>query len=324
MLEWSIPEAEDEDWINSCIAVSGTMASDASFANIYLLRNKYSTKISRYKDFIIRKYSGKGARCGYTFPLGKGDVAKALAEIEKDAKECGERLQFAFVTEEQKEVLENAMPARFCYSSDAGDSDYIYLRSELASLSGKAFHKKKNHFSKFVRTYPDYKYYEIGACNIYDAQKVADAWYYEHLQDEDASQLAEYKAIKEALENFEELGLIGGIIYVNDSPCAMTIASKINENTVDVHFEKAVGEYALNGGYAAINKLFSEKLDGVTWLNREEDIGIEGLRKAKLSYRPKIMLKNTVQLKNKAFKRSKIVKIIRTQAEGRILCYQKF
>lgn len=291
MLEWSIPEAEDEDWINRCIAVSGTMASDASFANIYLLRNKYSTKISRYKDFIIRKYSGKGARCGYTFPLGKGDVTKALAEIEKDAKECGERLQFAFVTEEQKEVLENAMPARFCYSSDAGDSDYIYLRSELASLSGKAFHKKKNHFSKFVRTYPDYKYYEIGACNIYDAQKVADAWYYEHLQDEDASQLAEYKAIKEALENFEELGLIGGIIYVNDSPCAMTIASKINENTVDVHFEKAVGEYALNGGYAAINKLFSEKLDGVTWLNREEDIGIEGLRKAKLSYRPKIMLK---------------------------------
>lgn len=291
MLEWSIPEAEDEDWINSCIAVSGTMASDASFANIYLLRNKYSTKICRYKDFIIRKYSGKGARCGYTFPLGKGDVAKALAEIEKDAKECGERLQFAFVTEEQKEVLENAMPARFCYSSDAGDSDYIYLRSELASLSGKAFHKKKNHFSKFVRTYPDYKYYEIGACNIYDAQKVADAWYYEHLQDEDASQLAEYKAIKEALDNFEELGLIGGIIYVNDSPCAMTIASKINENTVDVHFEKAVGEYALNGGYAAINKLFSEKLDGVTWLNREEDIGIEGLRKAKLSYRPKIMLK---------------------------------
>lgn len=291
MLEWSIPEAEDEDWINSCIAVSGTMASDASFANIYLLRNKYSTKISRYKDFIIRKYSGKGARCGYTFPLGKGDVAKAFAEIEKDAKECGERLQFAFVTEEQKEVLENAMPARFCYSSDAGDSDYIYLRSELASLSGKAFHKKKNHFSKFVRTYPDYKYYEIGACNIYDAQKVADAWYYEHLHDEDASQLAEYKAIKEALENFEELGLIGGIIYVNDSPCAMTIASKINENTVDVHFEKAVGEYALNGGYAAINKLFSEKLDGVTWLNREEDIGIEGLRKAKLSYRPKIMLK---------------------------------
>lgn len=291
MLEWFIPEAEDEDWINSCIAVSGTMASDASFANIYLLRNKYSTKISRYKDFIIRKYSGKGARCGYTFPLGKGDVAKALAEIEKDAKECGERLQFAFVTEEQKEVLENAMPARFCYSSDAGDSDYIYLRSELASLSGKAFHKKKNHFLKFVRTYPDYKYYEIGACNIYDAQKVADAWYYEHLQDEDASQLAEYKAIKEALENFEELGLIGGIIYVNDSPCAMTIASKINENTVDVHFEKAVGEYALNGGYAAINKLFSEKLDGVTWLNREEDIGIEGLRKAKLSYRPKIMLK---------------------------------
>ena len=223
--------------------------------------------------------------------MGEAKTPSAFVKACEEFKTLDVLFKNTLSTEEQKEVLENAMPARFCYSSDAGDSDYIYLRSELASLSGKAFHKKKNHFSKFVRTYPDYKYYEIGACNIYDAQKVADAWYYEHLQDEDASQLAEYKAIKEALDNFEELGLIGGIIYVNDSPCAMTIASKINENTVDVHFEKAVGEYALNGGYAAINKLFSEKLDGVTWLNREEDIGIEGLRKAKLSYRPKIMLK---------------------------------
>ena len=131
----------------------------------------------------------------------------------------------ADITEEQKEVLENAMPARFCYSSDAGDSDYIYLRSELASLSGKAFHKKKNHFSKFVRTYPEYRFEQIGAANWQDAVLVEDMWYYEHLQEEDESQKKESAAVKEALEHFEQLELSGGLLYVNDTPAAMTVAS---------------------------------------------------------------------------------------------------
>ena len=84
---------------------------------------------------------------------------------------------------------------------------------------------------------------------------------------------------------------MGGILYVNNIPVAMTIASKISENVCDVHFEKAIGEYAINGAYAAINKMFCERLEQFTFINREEDIGIEGLRKAKMSYRPKIILK---------------------------------
>ena len=101
----------------------------------------------------------------------------------------------------------------------------------------------------------------------------------------------EYSDIKEALLHFDDLALTGGILYVNDVPAAMTIASYINDDTVDIHFEKCIGEYAAAGGYAAINQMHAEALKNVMYINREEDINIPGLRKAKESYHPKIMLK---------------------------------
>lgn len=291
MLEWVSPAMQDEKWITSIVNKAKSMGSDVSFANLYLLRDKYDIQITQYRDFLIRHYNGYFGRAGYTFPLGSGDIDKALQKIEVDAKRRNEKLQFTLLTEEQKDMLEEYMPNRFTFTCNAGDSDYIYLQEELAKLPGKAFHKKKNHVSKFMRTYPNYEFCEIGKCSLEDASFVEDAWYNEHLQSEDISALKEYKAIKEALDNFDDLELMGGILYVNNIPVAMTIASKISENVCDVHFEKAIGEYAINGAYAAINKMFCERLERFTFINREEDIGIEGLRKAKMSYRPKIILK---------------------------------
>lgn len=291
MLEWRQPQIEDGGWIRTITAESEEMGSDVSFANIFLLREKYRTEISRYRDFLIRRYDGTGARKGYTFPLGKGDVKRALYEIEKDSQARGEQLSFALLTAAQKSLLEAYMPGRFEFFSDDGDSDYVYSCQELAVLSGKAYHKKKNHVSKFKRTFPKYEFAQMGKGNWEDAGVVADAWYYEHLQQENASQVKEYQAIKEAIAYFEELELMGGILYVNDTPAAMTIASRVRPEVCDIHFEKAVGECALYGGYAAINQFFAESLSDVTWLNREEDIGIEGLRKAKMSYHPKMLIK---------------------------------
>lgn len=291
MLEWRKPELNDGEWIRTIVYEAGAMGSDLSFANIYLLRNKYDIEITGYKDFLIRKYHGKGTRNGYTFPVGKGNVEKALKEIEADAALRGESLRFSFVTEEQRKVLEHVYPGRFEYIDDLGDYDYIYSRQELAQLSGKAFHKKKNHVSKFMRQYPGFRYEELGSCNVEDAAVVEDGWYYDHLQSEDDSQRLEYSSIKEALNYYEELNLSGGIIYVDGTAVAMTIGSRISEDVIDVHFEKSIGEYATNGGYAAINNMYAKSQNSVEWFNREEDINIEGLRKAKQSYHPKIHLK---------------------------------
>ena len=291
MLEWKTPELEDGKWIRPIVAQSGNMGSDLAFANMFLLREKYDIKICNYKDFLIRMYSGKGTRKGYTFPVGMGNVDKALKELEAEAAAYGEGLRFAFVTEEQKKTLEQLRPGKFSFCEDPGDFDYIYSRQDLALLSGKSYHKKKNHVSRFVREYPEFRYEEIGHCNVDDAMTVEDGWYYDHIQNEDSSQLLEFNSIKEALNNYEELELCGGIIYAEGVAVAMTIASKISDSVVDVHFEKAIGQYAVNGGYAAINNMFAKSLNGAEWLNREEDINIEGLRKAKQSYHPKILLK---------------------------------
>ena len=100
----------------------------------------------------------------------------------------------------------------------------------------------------------------------------------------------EYCAIEEALQNFEALGMKGAILYVEGKPVGMTMASRIIPGEWDIHFEKVIDEYANNGGYAVINKMFAETLTGARLINREEDIGIEGLRKAKLSYYPLTIL----------------------------------
>ncbi len=291
MLDWKKPELNDGEWIRPIVDEAGAMGSDLSFANIYLLRDKYDIEITGYKDFLIRKYHGKGTRNGYTFPIGNGNLEKALKEIEADAAARGEALRFSFVTEKQRERLEQIYPGRFEYIDDLGDYDYVYSRQDLAQLPGKSYHKKKNHVSKFTRQYPEFRYEELGKCNVEDAAVVEDAWYYDHLQSEDDSQRLEYNSIKEALNYYEELNLSGGIIYVDGVAAAMTIGSRISADTVDVHFEKAIGEYAVNGGYAAINNMYAKSQSGVEWLNREEDINIEGLRKAKQSYHPKILLK---------------------------------
>lgn len=290
MLEWSTPSISDGDWIRKIIAESGNMGSDVSFANMYLLREKYDIQICSYRGFLLRHYNGYYGRKGYTFPIGTGSPEKALQALKEDAEKRREPLCFCLLTEEQKQMLEQIFPDTFVFESNPGDSDYIYSQEELANLAGKAFHKKKNHFSKFVRTYPEYRFEQIGAANWQDAVLVEDMWYYEHLQEEDESQKKEYAAVKEALEHFEQLELSGGLLYVNDTPAAMTVASYINEDTCDIHFEKAVGECVTNGAYAAINRLFAQTLN-CTWLNREEDIGIEGLRKAKMSYHPKMLVK---------------------------------
>jgi len=102
---------------------------------------------------------------------------------------------------------------------------------------------------------------------------------------------SELLAIREALDHFDELSLMGGVLYVNSRPVAMTIASPINSSVLDIHFEKAVG---VDGAYAVINNEFAKSHTEYLQFNREEDLGLEGLRKSKLSYNPdKILMKYT-------------------------------
>ena len=327
MLPFHPPEISDRIAVTSAVAEAGYMGSDASFANIYLLRKKYGTEIALQEGFLFRYYNGQGSRRGYAFPLGAGNPQAALAFVAEDARESGRPLEFCLVDEPRAQILREYFNAiagvdgaepTFFFSENRGDSDYIYSAESLATLAGNQYKKKRNHVSRFNRTYLDYEIRPLTPENFADALAVEKSWlntetlgessdtdcectcecreaaWAERSEDE-KSRLSEYCAIREAIEYFDELGMKGAVLYVEGKPVGMTMASEILPGVWDIHFEKVIDEYAVNGGYAIINKLFAERLvaAGAKFINREEDINIEGLRKAKLSYYPQTILDKT-------------------------------
>ena len=323
MINFKTPELSDRASATKAVADSGYTGSDASFANIFLLRQKYGTQIALQDGFLFRYYNGQGSRRGYAFPLGSGEPQAALALIVEDARESGSPLEFCLVDEPRAQILRenfktagsNGVEPPLHFTENRGDSDYIYSAESLATLAGNLYKKKRNHVSRFNRTYSDYEIRALTSENFADALTVEKSWlnietlgessdtdcectcecreaaWAERSEDE-KSRLSEYCAIREAIEHFDELGMNGAVLYVEGKPVGMTMASEIAPGAWDIHFEKVIDEYAVNGGYAIINKLFAERLvvAGAKFINREEDINIEGLRKAKLSYYPQTIL----------------------------------
>mgnify|MGYP002231478747 CR=1 FL=1 len=114
MLEWSTPSISDGDWIRKIIAESGNMGSDVSFANMYLLREKYDIQICSYRGFFTAALQWLLRKKGYTFPIGTGNPEKALQALKEDAKKRREPLCFCLLTEEQKQMLEEVFPGYIC------------------------------------------------------------------------------------------------------------------------------------------------------------------------------------------------------------------
>ena len=318
MIPFKSPELNDREAAAKAVADSGYTGSDAGFANIYLLRKKYGTQIAFQDGFLFRYYNGVGSRRGYAFPLGAGDSQAALALITEDARESNRPLEFCLVDESRAQILRehfnaganSAEPAIY-FEENRGDSDYIYSAESLATLAGNLYRKKRNHISRFTRSYGQFELRDITPEKVGVALDIEKQWLKSvagetvceptceceeaaraECSEDEKSRMAEYCAIEEALQHFDALGMVGAILYVSEIPVGMTMASEIIPGVWDIHFEKVIGEYADNGGYAAINKLFAERLvtAGATLINREEDIGLEGLRKAKLSYYPLTIL----------------------------------
>ena len=296
MIDWRTPAPEDVPLMQGMVDESGVMGSDANAANIFLLREKYNIKIAEEGGALLRLYTGTclEGRGGITFPLG-GDTDLALKALEADCAERGKPARFIFLTEEQRDIVADRYPDMMFDTSD-GNSDYTYTASHLAELKGKENEKKRNRVSRFLRAFPDMEIRFTDDASdmklLDDMICVEEKWFALQSERLDSSFLERIE-IYEACRYWDKLGLLGAVIYVSGVPCAMTMASKTSEGCYDIHFEKCYGDYAQAGGFAAINKLFAEHLAekyGARWINREEDIGLEGLRRAKMAYRPDKML----------------------------------
>lgn len=294
MFDFKKPVLDDLPYIRKICENYGTMGCDCSTANIFIWRNKYDIRICIYNGFFVLAYFRDGKPWGYSFPIGEGDPTSVIAEIFNDAKQRSVEANFVMLTSAQKQKLVEITGYKFSFKELLGDEDYIYRNYDLSLLPGKRFHAKRNHISKFNRAYPNWSFVFINKNNKRDALRVTEQW----CKDREINPYTneEYKAISEALDNYEKLNLHGGILYVDDEPAAMTMGCEINKKTFDVIFEKALVKY--DGVYSKINNEFVKTLVGFEFINREEDMGIESLKQAKLSYHPIVILKRYSGVKN--------------------------
>ena len=205
--------------------------------------------------------------------------------LENDAKKLNSPLKFHALTDETIPVIESFYKNKYEFFENRDWADYIYLSQNMAELSGKKLHAKRNFINKFNSLYNgNYEFKPITSNLIPEIksfntnwQKTNEKFSNEHLTDE-------HELICYALDNFIKLKLIGVALFVDGKIAAFTYGSAINKNVFDIHVEKADTSY--QGAYAVINNLFAKELIGYKFLNREEDMGLDGLRKAKLSYYP--------------------------------------
>ncbi|MBR1856322.1 MAG: DUF2156 domain-containing protein [Oribacterium sp.] len=300
MLNWVTPSTEILDKMKEIITSSGEMASDLSVANIFLLRHKYDTKVAIKDGFLYRWYRNREipGRNGVTVPIGNGDISAAMQALVDDRKERGLPLELIFVNKDMKQYCsENNLASAFETHED--NWDYIYSAEHLAKLEGSENIKKRNRVNRFARLYPDWQIRfadQDDTSILQDMLHVEDEWLSQQ-EDPDESVFIKKDEIYEAIHNWSKLSLLGAVIYCNGKPAAMTIASQISDGNFDIHFEKSYGDYAKSGAFSAINKYFSDYLyntHNAQWINREEDMGILGLRKAKMSYCPDIRLEKYV------------------------------
>lgn len=298
MLNFKSPEIKDKNWIAECFSYAHSMNCEYTFGSIYLWRAAYKSFVAHYKDFVICRW-GKNNDLQYSLPIGEGDFREAVHAIINDAAALGITPRIYGVTESYKAVLESDFPGKFSFEYDDGNNDYIYKVADLASLSGKKYHSKRNHISNFIKNNPDWSYEDITPENISECIALHTSWIENKDDaDSDADYSLEFEAVLSGFENYSELGFKGGLIRVNNKPVAYTYGERFNAHCFVTHFEKAPAD--MQGAYAIINREFAKRLaeDGYIYVNREEDLGLPGLRKAKQSYKPEIWLQKETAVYN--------------------------
>lgn len=292
---------EERETITAFTLPSDYQNCDFSFANMCSWRFLYNSEFAVVDGMLlIRFWIEGGSRIAYMMPVGTGDLKAAIALLEEDSLAHEHPLCMLGITPDAKEQLEQVLPGGFFYIPERDYFDYVYLREHLALLKGKKFQAKRNHINNFKKQYPSYEYIPITPDVVPQCLRLECQWYKANLADNDDEELTdERRSLTYALYHYDKLGLIGGAICVEGEIVAFTFGSPINHQTFGVHVEKA--DTRFEGAYAIINQEFAAHLpEQYIYVNREEDLGIEGLRKAKLSYNPTILLEKSAAIKKPA------------------------
>lgn len=286
------PELEDRDLVNHYFFQAPGRSCERTFVNVFLWSRHYKVKFAVIRDALVFRDESDGY--AFAYPAGEPEaVRNALEALMEYSKEKGHPFKLYNVTPEHFEQLDQWFPGRFQIEYVRDVADYVYETEKLATLAGKKLHGKRNHINKFKTLYPDWSYEHINDENVEECFQMALKWRNQNGCDDDAEKNAEMCVTLNSLRLYKELGLTGGILRVNGQIAAFSMGEPLCSDTFVVHIEKAFAD--IEGAYPMVNQQFvqHECMD-YKYVNREDDAGSEGLRKAKLSYRPAFMVEKGI------------------------------
>jgi uncharacterized protein len=260
--------------------------SELTFTNLFIWQHRYHPVWLAKDDCLLIILRPEGGSPFGLQPVGKGDKGKALETLCSELMDISDEVRIGRVSED---FINRRLDAEYyMYQPDRNNSDYVYASRDLIELSGRRYHRKKNHVNAFMKNYR-FEYLELDRELVKNVLDMQGDWcrMRDCLQSPDL--LSEDRAVNTALTYFEELGYRGAALRINSRIEAFTLGEQLNAETAVIHIEKANPD--IPGLYSAINQLFVQNAwSGLAYINREQDLGLEGLRKAKESYYPHHMV----------------------------------
>lgn len=291
---------EDKDWINELLSRCHYMSCEYCFGNHFIWKKAYDEQVARIGDYYtVRMVDDEGERgTSFLFPAGSGPLKPVIEELLDYCEQNGQPFRLHSMPQELVPEMERLFPGLFEFATDRDYADYIYNVEDLVNLSGKKYHGKRNHIARFKEG--DWAFEPLNDGNFDECMEMNRIWCEQNDCGRDESIKAEQCAVRRSFRYYSALDFFGGLLRRDGRVVAYTIGERLNSDTVVVHIEKAFAD--VQGAYPAINREFLANLcRDYRYVNREEDLGVEGLRRAKLSYQPAILLpKYGVRIKDEA------------------------
>jgi uncharacterized protein len=286
MTDFKQIELTDKKVFDDFFAEDPPRTSELTFTNLFMWRYRYQPVWSTHDKCLLIILRPAGEEPFGLPPTGPGNKKEALVRLSQELKEVSSKPRISRV---DKDFVDRYVDSdHYEIICDRDNSDYVYLSENLIELPGNKFHRKKNFVNRFKKNY-DFEYRALDDDLAKSFLALQETWCELKDCDENPALLHEDYAIYEALCHCRELGFKGGAITINGEVEAFGLGELLNPDTAVIHIEKANPD--IPGLYAAINQLFcAEEWSGVKYINREQDLGLENLRKAKESYYPDHMV----------------------------------
>lgn len=287
MLSFKRITIDDKRELLDVLYSSPDRGCEHTFGNLFIWGGVYRTEYAKTSGYYIIRHEDEDH--AFLFPVAEKnddyvELKAAVDEMLNYCKTAGKCFRIIAATKADCDALEALYPRFFRFEQTRDYAEYVYNSEDLINLSGKKYHSKRNHLSRFVNDNPDWEFHIITRENIDAVRAMNDRWYKENF-DGNVTLREDETATAAAFDNFFELGFKGGFVTAGGRIVAFAMGEAINRETFCVHLEKA--DYAFEGAYAIINREFSAHFcEEYRFVNREDDMGDEGLRKAKLSYYP--------------------------------------